>query len=275
MHFRLLGKTLDELQISFFVNFAGLVSILPFVVYNYKHIFKSYFWPLHLIRSICTVSSNILLIYAYNNMKFAQVSAITLTYPLFSTLGAAIFLGEKIGLTRVLALIIGFIGSLIIINPNYNEFNYYSILALLAMCLWVTFDMLTRKFPNTESVLTQSFYTLLFITVIAIIPASLTNFSNIELGLLTEIPYLGVIVLLYIMSGFVAIICTEGIAVVMPFYFLVLVISSAIGYYIFHESLALSTIIGALIILVSTTYIACREYKIKKLQEMQMQGHLI
>lgn len=273
MHYRILGDKLDELQISFFTNITGLIFILPIATYHFKSI--SYFWRLHLVRSFCTVLANLLLIYAYNNMPFAQVSAITLTYPLFSTLVASIFLGEKIGISRVVALLAGFAGALVIINPNYNDFNYYAILVLLAMCLWIAFDVLTRTFPNNESVLTQSFYALIFTTAISLIPVSLTDFSAFKPELVSDLPILGLVVALYIMSGFFAIISPEAIAVVMPFYFLVLVMSIAIGYYVFDEALSLSTVVGSLIILSSTTYIALREYRVKKIQSMQKQAKLI
>lgn len=275
MYYRILSESIDKIHIGFLINFYTFLSILPWAIYYRKAIFKSYCWYIHLFRAILTVSSQLLLIYAFSNMRFAQVSAITLTYPLICTIGAAIFFKEKVGLYRSLALIIGFIGALIIINPTYNDFNVYSIFVILAMVFWAGIDMLVRKVGHNENLSIQFFYTIMFLCVVSAFPASLLRLPEISVILNYKFLLLGIFFSIYMLSGFIAIIETECIGIVMPFYFLVLVLSTAIGYYIFDEVIRLSTIIGSSVILCSSSFIAYKEHKTKKLEEMQKQGNLI
>lgn len=264
MGYRLLNDSLSKIHIAFLINAFTFLTILPWAFYTYKkdkQIFKSSYWTIHLFRSGLSVSSQVLLIYAFTNMEFAQVSAITLLYPLLGTLGGAIFFKEKLGAHHNTALLVGFIGALIIINPSYSGFNLYSLLVIIAMILWVGIDLLVRRIRHNEKVSTQIFYTLMFLCVVSAIPATFSGLPSLRLMLDYKFLLLGILFVFYMLSGFIAIIETESIGIVMPFYFLVLILAIIIGYFVFNESIKISTVIGSVLILASTSYIAYKEAK--------------
>ena len=274
MSYRILDTQIHRLHVSFILNISALIVMMPWILLKFKKIFKTEFWYIHLARAACTVIGQLILIYVYNNMNFAQVSAITLTYPLLCTLGAAIFLQEKIGLYRVIALVIGFIGALIIVNPNYNDFSFYSVYAFVAMFFWVGFDLLTKRHGISEPMVTQVLYTILFMFLLSVFPAALTKAPKLSFELFKIMPLLGILMFFYILSGIATIIESEGVSLVLPLYFLVLIISSSIGYFVFKETIARSTLIGSLIIFSSASYVAYKEYRTKKLEKMQRQADL-
>lgn len=273
--YRILGAQIDKVVVAFFLNAVGFVFILPVAIWKSKEIRQSTFWKLYMLRASLTVSAQILLVYAYNNMEFAQVSAITLLYPLLCSAASCIVFRERIGIKRISALMMGFIGAMIIINPNYHSFNYYSLYVILATILWVVYDLSTVKWGKSESIVTQSFFIMFFIMLFSAVPAAYKDFSHIPQLFWKNIHYFGLIVSVYFVSGIGAIVYTNELSVVMPFYFLVLIVSTAIGYYGFSEDISPYTLIGATIILGSTSYIAYREHQSKKLEEKQKRTKLI
>ncbi|ABD45929.1 DMT family transporter [Neorickettsia sennetsu] len=267
--YRILGTQIDRLVLAFFLNASGFIFILPFAVYKNREIRQSTSWASYILRASLTVSAQLLLVYAYNNMEFAQVSAITLLYPLLCSFASCIVLREKIGASKATALVTGFIGAIIIINPNHYTFNYYSLYVILATFLWVLYDLATARYGKRESIVTQSFFIMFFITLFSGLLAAYRNFTDIPGPFWEKIHYFGLIAFVYFVSGIGAIMYTNELSLVMPFYFLVLIVSTAIGYYGFSESISFRVSFGATIILCGTSYIACCEYKNKKYKRNQ------
>ncbi|AHX11044.1 eamA-like transporter family protein [Neorickettsia helminthoeca str. Oregon] len=266
---------MDRAVVAFYLNVIGFIFLIPFALWKRKELAQSTLWRIYMLRALLTASSQILLVYAYNNMEFAQVSAITLLYPLMCSAASCMIFREKVGIRRASALVTGFIGAVIIINPSYHAFNHYSLYVILVTFLWVAYDLATSKWGKTESLITQSFFVMLFVTLFSALPASFKDFTNVSPLFWENFHYFGLIVVFYFVSGIAAIMHANELSVVMPFYFLVLVVSTAIGYYVFSESVSLSTSFGATIILGSTSYIAYREYQIKKSMEKQKSTRLI
>ncbi|MBQ4875188.1 MAG: DMT family transporter [Rickettsiaceae bacterium H1] len=275
MFYRILSASFDKLYISFFYNFSAFLIVLPFVIKKRAKLIKSCFLRAHAIRSACYIIAQLMLIFVYNNMPFAQVAAITITYPLFTTVSAVLFLKERIGIHRFIALIIGFIGAAIIVNPNPHSFNKYSLIAVLAIILWTSFDIITNKVGRKESMSEQLLHTLIFMGLFSILPATAghvpTNINIYYIGLFILI---GLIVILYCLSGLLAVAEAE-INIVSPFYFTVLPISSCISYFVFDEQIEIRTIVGAGIIITSAIYIAYREYRAKQVAKQLQQSRLI
>ncbi|KYH12260.1 DMT family transporter [Neorickettsia sp. 179522] len=270
--YRILGTQMDRLVLAFFLNASGFIFIIPFAVYKNREIRRSTLWKSYMLRASLTVSAQLLLIYAYNNMEFAQVSAITLLYPLLCSFASCIILHEKIGVSKATSLVIAFIGAIIIVNPDYYSFNYYSLFAILATSLWVLYDLATAKYGKTESIVTQSFFIMFFITLFSGLLAAYRDFTSIPELFWEDVHYFGLVAFVYFVSGIGAIMYTNELGLVMPFYFLVLIVSTAIGYYGFSESISFKTSFGATTILCSTIYIAYCEYKNKGKRNLKKQN---
>lgn len=275
IYYRILSEYFHPLQISFFYNFSAFLIILPIILKKRKQLIKSCFVLAHAYRAASYVAAQLILIFVYHNMPFAQVSAITITYPLFTTVFAVLFLREKIGIHRLIALIIGFIGAVIIIHPDPYDFNKYSLLAITAVIMWATFDMITNKIGDKENMLIQLLYVIFFMGLFSIFPMVLVPLpTSISLHHLILFGLFGVIIIIYMFSAVLAVAQAE-INIVSPFFFCALILSSMVGYFIFNEQLKVRTIIGAIIILASIIYIAYREYRAKQIAQRLQQSRLI
>lgn len=96
------------------------------------------------LRTIGEALGTVLFLYALFHMPFANVSAVLQALPLAVTLGAALFLRERVGIRRLSAIVVGFLGVLLIIRPGMEGFNIYA-LAVLGTVLFATIrDLATR-----------------------------------------------------------------------------------------------------------------------------------
>ncbi len=107
---------------------------------QYKYLF---------LRIFGDIGCTILFLTALINMKIANATAILQCLPLALTFCAALFLKERVGWRRWSAIIIGFFGVLIIIKPNSEDFNYYSLLAMGAVFFIVLRDLSTKKLDQS------------------------------------------------------------------------------------------------------------------------------
>jgi len=99
------------------------------------------------LRTMGEGLGTVLFLYALFHMPFANVSAVLQALPLAVTLGAALFLRERVGIRRLSAIVVGFLGVLLIIRPGMEGFNIYA-LAVLGTVLFATIrDLATRRLP--------------------------------------------------------------------------------------------------------------------------------
>lgn len=103
-------------------------------------------------RTVAEVASMCAFLYALTHMPLANVTAILAALPLTVSLAGALFLGEPVGWRRLVAILIGFSGVLMIVKPGAEGFNVYSLVALLAVLLVTARDLFTRRFsPEVPS----------------------------------------------------------------------------------------------------------------------------
>jgi drug/metabolite transporter (DMT)-like permease len=118
----------------------------------------------HLVRGISQTSSQSLLLLAFSLMPLASATAINFSSPLFATLASAIFLKERIGATRATALVVGFLGVLIVTSPGAETFQVGALFALANAVLFGTVTAGVRGMTATESSETLTMHQLLMLT---------------------------------------------------------------------------------------------------------------
>ncbi len=201
-------------------------------------------------------------------MPFAQVAAINIIYPLSATTAAVIFLRERVDVHHIFALIVGFIGAIVIVNPNIHDFNYYSLFAINAVMFWTISDLITAIITNKESGCNQLLLVLFFMGLFAIL--LLGSFFTITGNSFPEIKshywvlfcIIGVIAAFHRLCITLAVVKSE-LNIVAPFYFAIFPVASLVAYFVFSEMVKIRTVIGASMIIVSMIYISFREYKAK------------
>jgi drug/metabolite transporter (DMT)-like permease len=204
-------------------------------------------------------------------LPLAEVAAIKFSTPLMITLLSVILLKEKVRLQRWLALLVGFIGVLIIIKPGSASFNIGSVFILLNVLFYVFAVLVTRRLQTTDSSATMSYYGSLVYMIIAIVLAPLVIAigpmpdASPSIVFLFRAWSMPTVLDLLIMFG-LGMVWAGGMfftaraysltlaSVVAPFEYVSLPISTMWGFLIWHQFPPLATWIGAFITLVSSLY---------------------
>jgi len=119
------------------------------------------------VRVLAEAASAYFFLTALFNMPLANVTAILQALPLTITLAGALFMGESVGWRRLLAIAVGFVGVLLIVRPDTDGFDYYSIMALLAVLCVTLRDLTTRRMSKSVPSMTVALSTALGVSVFA------------------------------------------------------------------------------------------------------------
>ena len=146
-----LSSTLPVLQITWSRYFFTVVIALPIMLIFFR---KNLTWTeqpkLQLIRGLLLFCANVLFFYSISIISLSKALTLAFIAPLIVTILSPVLLGEKVGLRRWAAVIIGFIGSLIVIRPGFVEINLASIAALGTGVLYGFYLIVTRKLHNSD-----------------------------------------------------------------------------------------------------------------------------
>ena len=203
-------------------------------------------------------------------------TALFFVTPFLITIFAHFFLKEKIGIRRWSAVVVGFIGVYITLNPDFNNFNYLSLLPILCAFCYSLSMIIIKKTSDKDSVYTQTFTfylgAIIFSTIFYFLigdgqyntsdhPASQFIFREWFVDLESSILFM-VATGLTATVAFLLLFTAYRIAspaVVSPFEYSILLWSPLIGWIYFNEIPSLNTVIGILIIVSSGIYIFIRE----------------
>ncbi len=137
--------SMPPLEVVFFRNFFAMAAMLPWAfIHGIPHI-KAAKFRLYFLRSLVSLFAMSMFFYAISIVPLTDVIALTFTVPLLTTLFASIFLAEKVGLQRWLALLAGFAGVIVILRPGYSSFQYAYLMVLAATVAWSVSNILIKK----------------------------------------------------------------------------------------------------------------------------------
>lgn len=220
-------------------------------------------WRLIGLRTFAEVASTFFFLTALYNMPLANVSAILQALPLTVSLAAAIFLGEALGWRRVFAIVVGFIGVMMIVQPGSDGFTIYSISALIAVGFVTLRDLAVRRMTaEVPSV---------FVGLIAAI--SVTTFAGVMTVPVTwvDVPNIAWLQLLgamtAIMFGYVFSVTAMRhgeIGFVASFRYSSLIAALILGWLVFDEWPAALTLIGAAIVVATGLFTLYRERRVAR-----------
>lgn len=196
--------------------------------------------------------------YAIQFLGVAEIHAIFSCFPLVVTALSVPMLGEHVGWRRWLAVTIGFIGTLIIIQPGSGVFNPAAFLALFCVLLYSFYNILTRKVSRDDSFATSLVYfgVVGFCASLIAVIGRWQSPDSQTLWLLAGICFTSVSAHMLLIK---ALEVTSAV-VLQPFNYFILVWAIVLGYLVFGEVLALHEVIGACIVVASGLYVGLREY---------------
>jgi drug/metabolite transporter (DMT)-like permease len=261
---KLLGQRLDSFQIAFFRCFFGFLAVLPFVLPKKgHHAFRTIHHYGHFIRGAVGVGAMVAGFYATTRLPLTDSTAISFTAPLFMILTAIFLLGEKVRWRRGLATIVGFIGVLVMVRPDSGTLDIAAVVGLFGAFLVALSTTLIKRLSATEEALTILVYFGLFSSILTAIPAYFVwrPLTRDELALLALVGALGAVGQFCQVRAYAA----GELMAVAPIDYSRLIFAGVMGYLLFAEVPDGYTLVGAVIIVGSTLYIAYREAHLSRM----------
>ena len=259
---RHVSEAMDPLQVAFLRYAFGLVFLAPYFIGGRVGQLRTRRLHWHLVRGALHTAGVLLWFYALTRIPLADVTALSFTSPLFATVGAVMFLGEKLHLRRVGALLVGFAGTLVVIRPGFTAIDIGVVCMLINAPLFAISELMAKSLSRHEGTATIVTYQTLTVTCFALIPALFV----------WQTPTLVQLVLLFAAASVATIghLCwiralkEADVTVTQPIKFLTLVWAALIGFVFYAEIPEFWVWVGGAIIFASASYMAHREAQLRK-----------
>ena len=249
-----LSAELSFFQITWARYFFTVFWTLPFIFFFFR---KNLRWSqnpkLQILRGLTLFSANICFFYSISIISMAKALTLAFVAPLVTTALSPIFLEERVGVKRWIAVVIGFIGSLVVIRPGIIEFNLATLAALGTGCFYGVYLIITRKLHSTDNPL----LTLLITGIVGasvstlLVPIVWVNPTNIQwlwLSIMGIFACLGHILLIYSLKY-------ADASKLAPFGYFEIITNIILGYFFFKDFPDFWTFLGLAIIISSGFYI--------------------
>ncbi len=256
------GTRIPAAESAFLRYSMGLVFLLPMINAMRQSQLTIRQHKLFWLRGIAHTGGVSLWFYAMARIPIADVTAMNYLTPIYVTLGAALFLGEKLALRRILAVVAALVGALIILRPGFREVGMGHLAMLFAAVFFAT-SYLVAKLMSDETN-PAIVVTMLSITVtIGLAPLALANWvtpTGSELVVLFAVAALATAGHYTMSMAFAA----APVTVTQPVSFLQLVWAVLLGAVVFGEGVDPWVVIGGLVIIGSIAFITMREAVMKR-----------
>ncbi len=262
---KFLSSDLPVLQITWARYFFTVAFTLPIMFFFFR---KNLVWTdkpkLQLIRGLILLTANVCFFYSISIISLAKALTLAFIAPLIVTAFSPIFLGEKVGFRRWSAVIIGFIGSMVVIRPGFVEINLASLAALGTGVMYGFYLIITRKLSSSDNPLLTLLLTgvvgaiiISFVMPFVWIKPTLNQWSMMAaIGIFACVGHLFIILSLKYADA----------SKLAPFSYFEIVTNIIIGYYFFSDFPDKWTFLGLFIIILSGIYISRRENIVKRLK---------
>ena len=258
-----LSSEISFFQITWARYFFTVFWTLPLMFFFFR---KSLKWSenpkLQILRGMTLLLANVCFFYSISVISMAKALTLAFIAPLVTTALSPIILGEKVGIKRWSAVIVGFLGSLVVIRPGLIEINLATISALGTGFFYGVYLIITRKLHSVDNPL----LTLLITGVVGAIISSLfvpivwINLSQSQwlwLALMGIFACLGHLLLIYSLRY-------ADASKLAPFGYFEIITNIILGYYFFKDFPDSWTFAGLFIIISSGIYVFRRELKYNK-----------
>ena len=255
-----LSSEISFFQITWARYFFTVFWTLPFMFFFFR---KNLKWSenpkLQILRGMTLLSANICFFYSISVISMAKALTLAFIAPLVTTALSPIFLDEKVGIKRWTAVIVGFIGSLVVIRPGLIELNLATVSALGTGFFYGIYLIITRKLHTVDNPLLTLLITGIVGAIIStlfvpIIWVNLTETQWLWLALMGIFACLGHLLLIYSLRY-------ADASKLAPFGYFEIITNIMLGYYFFKDFPDLWTFAGLFIIISSGIYVFRRELK--------------
>ena len=261
---KVLAETYDPIEVAW-GRFAFVqLFLLPFILRPGVPALRSRRPTMQVLRALCILGSSILFVAALAHLPIADATAIGFVSPLLVTGLSIPLLGEKVGLRRWSAVVVGFLGVLIVIRPGTAAFQPAALLPVLSAACWGVGLIITRRLRFSDSALTTMAYSTwvpLLMTSVAVsvvwrTPTASAWMLMATMGLLNALSHYLVI------TGFMR----GPASLLAPFSYSTMIWSTLAGYLMFGAIPVSTTWLGAAVVIASGLYVLHRERVVRRVR---------
>ena len=259
-----LSADLPVLQITWARYFFTVAFTFPIMFFFYRIQLKWSDKPkLQIIRGLILLIANICFFYSISVISLAKALTLAFVAPLIVTAFSPMLLGEKVGFRRWSAVVIGFIGSLVVIRPGFVEINLASLAALGTGVMYGFYLIITRKLSTSDNPLLTLLLTGVVGAVIisCVMPFVWVNPTLNQWSMMAAIGVFACIGHLFLILS----LKYADASKLAPFSYFEIITNIIIGYYFFSDFPDNWTFLGLFIIVLSGIYISRRETTVKNL----------
>ena len=259
---RHVGTSMNPIQVAFMRYGLGMAFMLPFFLRVNLADLRSARFGLHAVRGILHAIAMMAWFYAMSRIPIAEVTALGFSAPVFATVGAAMFLGEKVRARRIIAVVIGLVGAVVILRPGFVELDSGALAMLIAAPIFAVSDLISKVLTRRETGPAVVAYLSVIVTLTIMGPALYVwrTPTTEEWVLMITTAGLATLGHLCMVQG----VKVAEISAVQPVKFLQLFWAALIGFFAFSEIPGVWTWVGSAIIVGSVSYIAHREALARK-----------
>ena len=243
---------------ALWVRYAGqMFLVLIIVMPRLRAVARARHPVLQLLRSVLLMGATAFYFAGISRIPLTDAAALMAINPVLVTLGAAMFLGEALGIRRLSGIAVALIGAMVVIRPGSDVFAPAALFPLAAAACYSGYALLTRKVGADEDAWTSLFYTGLVGTIALslIIPFHWRTPGGFTLMLMAGIAVFGTVGQMFLIRAF-----SQGEAAMLaPFSYVGLIFSAIWGMAFFAEWPDMWTVFGALVIAGAGLYVWHRE----------------
>ena len=259
---KLAQEELNVFTTGFLRFFFGFLIITPYILKTKFKVFSTKNLKIHIVRSALNLPAMLLGFAALSMLPLEKMTAIHFIVPIIVTILAVIFLKEKIYLYRSIALVMGFLGMLIILRPGIIDISIGIYMALISSLIWSVVIILTKKVSKDDSAITILSHQYVYMSLFSF-PLVIYFWDQPSLKTI-------ILILCAAMSGTILHIALNhayklvDVTMTQPYSFLGLIASSIIGYFVFSDKPDFYTWLGASVIFCGVLLISYRELQLNK-----------
>ncbi|RWX79371.1 DMT family transporter [Neorhizobium lilium] len=254
-------------QVTFYRFFFQFVCVLPLALVMGRSLFAAKRPWMNLLRGALHAAASLMFFVAVKYMPLADVFAIYFVEPFMLTMMSALFLGDRVGWRRWLAIVVGFGGAMIVIQPSYAIFGWTALLPVVCAFLYTLYLFLNRAIGDADSPLVMQVMAGLGGTIfMAVALAAGDGAGQLDFAPSLPASLLGwvLLVLLGSISGYMHLLVVRAfrmapLSLLAPFQYFEIISATVLGYALFGDFPTASKWLGIAIIVSSGLFIIWRE----------------
>ncbi|MBT6120231.1 DMT family transporter [bacterium] len=243
---------MNVFQITFIRSFGIVIILFPLLIYKKEVYIKKKYWLLYAMRSLFLFTAILIWLSILQYVHLSDLYAVGFTAPLFTTALGVLFLKEKMTWVKLVGLIGGLTGAMIVIRPGFRDVSPYIWFALISAIGWSVAMVITKFLSATQSqIKLTGFLSLSFIplTMFVAIPNWITPTFD-QWKLLALVTFFTIVSNLALVESFKR----APLTVLTPIEFMTLLFSAILGWVFFKENLDMTSVVGGLTIFVSASF---------------------